>query len=398
VPDLLAIAGASVRAAAMSAVRSGFQVVAAELFADTDLEEIAPVSQIRDYPDGLADWLRQLDPKPLAWMYTGALENHAELIDQMSDIAPLWGNSGNVLREVRSPWRLAETLQQAGLLYPEIRATADGLPLDGSWLAKSGRGASGSGVRAWERIEQQADVAHDAMTSGPISAGSPLSSSPNCFYQERIPGVPCSAVFVAARGAALLLGVVRQLVGEPWLAARVFQYCGAIGPWPVADATRSEICRIGEALAARFGLCGVFGVDLMIDRDERIWTIEVNPRYPASAEIVERATSVGTVAAHASACRNRSFPSKTSENDRIFHGKAILFARRPVTVSFKFDDSMRDIRRTNLLPEFADLSPPGTRIETARPVMTAFATGATSDEVIANLQDRIAAIERRLYA
>jgi predicted ATP-grasp superfamily ATP-dependent carboligase len=391
------MAGASVRAAAMSAVRAGFQVVAADLFADTDLQAIAQASQVRAYPDSLVDWLRQLDPKPLAWMYTGALENHAELIDQMSDIAPLWGNSGKVLREVRSPWRLADTLRQAGLLYPEIRATPDGLPLDGTWLAKSGRGASGSGVRAWE-IGQEVDDVPNAFTRNRPPADPLVYPSQNPFYQERIDGVPCSAVFVAARGAAALLGVVRQLIGEPWLAARAFQYCGAIGPWPVAEATRSEIRRIGEVLAARFGLCGVFGVDLMIDREERIWTIEINPRYPASAEIVERATSVGTVAAHASACCNGSFPSKTSENDRILHGKAILFARRPVTVSSEFEDRTRNPRRANLLPEFADLSSPGTRIDTARPVMTTFATGATSDEVMANLQDRIAAIELQLYA
>ena len=58
VSERIAIVGASVRAAAASAVRAGFSVAAADLFADEDLREIADATRIRDYPDGLADWLK----------------------------------------------------------------------------------------------------------------------------------------------------------------------------------------------------------------------------------------------------------------------------------------------------------------------------------------------------
>src|SRR6187401_3236819 len=110
----LAIVGASTRSAAASAVRAGFQPLAADLFGDADLQRIATTTRIRPYPEGLLDWMRAVEPP--AWMYTGALENHPELIDQMAWIAPLLGNPGDVLARVRSPWELADVLGRAGLL------------------------------------------------------------------------------------------------------------------------------------------------------------------------------------------------------------------------------------------------------------------------------------------
>src|SRR5436190_4686189 len=151
----LGIVGASTRAAAASAVRAGFQPLAADLFADADLRQIATATRIRPYPEGLLDWLRTIEPP--AWMYTGALENHPELVDQMAWIAPLAGNPGEVLARVRSPWELGDTLRNAGLLFPETRRSADGLPRDGTWLVKTYHGASGSGVRVLEETRRQGD-------------------------------------------------------------------------------------------------------------------------------------------------------------------------------------------------------------------------------------------------
>ena len=98
-----------------------------------------------------------------------------------------------------------------------------------------------------------------------------------------------------------LVGVTRQLIGESWLGAHGFQYAGSIGPLPIHQATRETIARIGEVLTTRFELRGIFGVDFILD-GERVWTLEVNPRYTASVEIVERATGLPAVAMHAAAC------------------------------------------------------------------------------------------------
>ena len=45
--------------------------------------------------------------------------------------------------------------------------------------------------------------------------------------------------------------------------------------------------QLGQRLVGDFELEGVFGVDLRWDGDSW-WLLEVNPRYPAGAEVLER--------------------------------------------------------------------------------------------------------------
>jgi predicted ATP-grasp superfamily ATP-dependent carboligase len=375
-PPLLAIVGASGRAAAASAMRAGFQVAAADLFADADLSWIAAATRVKSYPDGLCDWLKQLSPRPDAWIYTGALENYPVLVDAIATVAPLWGNCGSVLRRVRSPLQLAETLRRAGLRFPEVCLVPDGLPRDGSWLAKTGRGGGGGGVRAFDRN---------------------CTTSPGVFYQRRVPGLPYSATVVAARRKTGLLGVVRQLVGEDWLGAREFQFCGAIGPCRLGHALHEEIEQIGRVLAQEFGLMGLFGVDLMID-DQQIWTVEVNPRYTASVEIIERATGVHAISAHAFACQDGEVLSSEPRNSSTICGKAILFASRSVAVGSSFADSALSEATQPNWPALADIPSAGTTISNGHPVLTVFAESASSDEVAKNLRNRVAEIERTIYS
>jgi predicted ATP-grasp superfamily ATP-dependent carboligase len=383
----LAIVGASTRSAAASAVRAGFQPLAADLFGDTDLQRIATTTRIRPYPEGFLDWMRAVEPP--SWMYTGALENYPELVDQMAWISPLLGNPGDVLARVRSPWELAGVLRSSGLLFPETRDLADGLPSDGSWLAKTYNGASGSGVRVFGGIENTTD---------------------HVCYQKRIDGTPCAAVYVANEGVAQLLGVTRQIIGEPWLRSHGFQYAGSIGPWPVAPAARETLTRLGNVLSEQFELAGLFGVDFILD-GERVWTVEVNPRYTASVEIVERCTGAKAIAAHVAACggpaeaSERAGPSSAPKFDEDApvrsepncHGKATLFATRDVVISQEFADySIAESLHTPW-PALGDISSAGTLVENGRPVLTMFTGGTSVAEVEHRLRERVVEAENRLY-
>jgi predicted ATP-grasp superfamily ATP-dependent carboligase len=373
----LAIVGASTRSAAASAVRAGFQPLAADLFADADLRQIATATRIAPYPEGFVDWMRTIEPP--AWMYTGALENHPDLVDQLGWVAPLWGNPGDALTRVRSPRALSESLTNAGLLFPEIRDASVGLPRDGSWLFKTYAGASGSGVRVWSK---------DDRTESEDAAG--------CF-QKRIVGVPCAAIFVAADGGAKLLGVTRQLIGEPWLGSHGFQYSGSIGPWPVSEFVRKTLEKLGNALAADFELIGLYGVDFILD-GESVWALEVNPRYTASVEIVERFSGVSAIAEHVTAC-GASLPQTKTGNFRPSKscGKAILFARRDVIISQRFAETSLAQAMESAWPQLADVSPAGTPIEARRPILTVFADGGDVGEVEQRLQQRVAELEAEIY-
>jgi uncharacterized protein len=387
----LAIVGASTRSAAASAVRAGFQPLCADLFADADLRAIATTTRISPYPEGFADWLRAVEPP--AWMYTGALENHPQLVDQLAWIAPLWGNPGDVLQRVRSPWALQSVLENASLLFPETRDSADDLPRDGSWLTKTYHGASGSGVRVWD---EAAKVGDREITS--FFESNYLLESHGPVFQRRIDGVPCAAVFTAIDGASALIGVTRQLVGEAWLGAHGFQYCGSIGQLPVSDTVRSTIEQIGQVLTEEFELTGLFGVDFVLEGGN-VWIIEVNPRYTASVEICERATGIDAVTAHVAGISHAPIHRliESSVASPLTHGKATLFAKRDLEISQVFAEiSLAEALRVPW-PTLADVSPAGTRVEAGRPILTVFAEGGDVNDVEARLRERVLELEQLVY-
>jgi predicted ATP-grasp superfamily ATP-dependent carboligase len=352
----VATVGASARAAAFSVLRSGRQAVAADLFADADLQQACPVTRISNYPEGLFDWLRQTECD--GWLYTGALENYPELVDQLAKVRPLLGNAGSVLRRVRDPKLLGQALKSHDLLFPETRQSPVGLPDDGSWLAKTYQGSSGAGV---------------AELSGETQQGS--------FFQQRVAGTACSAVDVGAK----LFGVTRQLVGEAWTGAGPFQYCGSIAPWQVGQAATGQLRTLGELLVEEFGLRGLFGVDFIVDR-EQLWPIEVNPRYTAAVEVVERALQTSAID-HWLDERDELPPP---ENQSAHHGKAILFAKHETTISEEFT------RWALTQPALADIPQPGTEVLQGQPMLTVFATAKTSDQALAALKSQAAQLQEKL--
>jgi predicted ATP-grasp superfamily ATP-dependent carboligase len=217
-------------------------------------------------------------------------------------------------------------------------------------------------------------------------------------FQRRIAGVPCAAVFTAIDGASVLIGVTRQLVGEAWLGAHGFQYCGSIGQLPVSDAVRSTVEQIGQVLTEEFELTGLFGVDFVLDGDN-VWIIEVNPRYTASVEICERATGIDAITAHVAGISHVPVQRliASSVASPLTHGKATLFAKRDIEISPIFADmSLAEALRTPW-PKLADISPAGTRVEAGRPILTVFVEGRDVNDVEQRLRERVLELEQLLY-
>ncbi|MFO1095954.1 MAG: hypothetical protein U0992_22005, partial [Planctomycetaceae bacterium] len=94
VPEII-IAGASTRAAAFSALRSGFRPYCLDRYGDADLRAVAPVQTIENYPYDLIAALEHCPEAPL--MYVGALENAGSVLEFMEMGRPLAGNSREVL-------------------------------------------------------------------------------------------------------------------------------------------------------------------------------------------------------------------------------------------------------------------------------------------------------------
>jgi len=373
-PELL-ILGASVRAAAQSALRAGLRPWGADLFGDTDLPVGCRFERISDYPDGFLHVAERGPAGP--WMYTGALENRPELVESISRNRPLWGNSADVLHAVRSPERVVEVLHAAGLPCPAV--CSSGNHLGGDWLVKPRAGAAGRGIARWSR------------GMGQVSS--------RYYLQERIEGEACAALYLGADNGAVFLGVTRQLVGEDWLHAKYFQYCGSIGPLPLASQTHERFEQLGKALAAGFHLRGLFGVDCVV-RDGVPFPVEVNPRYTASVEVLELACGASALDGHRHAYDTSSLMSlpvwQHQPTDAV--GKAILFARSPLVFPEMgpwLAGHTTDVWR---VPAFADIPAAGTKIPRGKPILTFFARGGTLEECENRLRHSARDLDRLLFA
>lgn len=384
----LAIVGASVRAAAFSALRAGYEVVAADLFADADLRAHCGVTRIESgYPESIAEWLSRTACD--GWLFTGAMENHHELITSLAKVRPLVGCSGGAIRATRNPLLLQPVIHAAGLHFPETIETADKLPLDRSWLCKTYRSANGSGV--W--LLDGADSRQRALDE-------------EAYFQRFIGGGSAAAVFVCSRNGSQLLGVTHQLVGDAAARAKPWHYSGSVGPLRVSDAIAAQLARLGELLSERFKLLGLVGVDLVI-HGEKAWIIEINPRYSSSAEVVERMTGVNVVEAHVNACRGElaepaspqrsSKTSSKTDEEPLIHGKTILYAKHDATVSDEFHAwAMSHSSLDAATCQLADIPAAGESIVPGQPILTAFAA-APAAKYDGDMKRLLAQVESRLY-
>lgn len=368
----LAIVGASARAAAFSALEAGFDVVTADLFADADLAARCDATRIDNYPDGLADWLGEQDVD--AWMYTGALENHPELIDRMAEARPLWGNRGEPLRRCRDPMELQRLCREAGVLFPETRTSPAGLPLDGSWLCKTYRGACGSGVWA---LDSKAALARAVAA--------------DAYYQLLVPGLPASVTCQLIDGrVGRHCGMSLQFAGYPLLGAGRWSYCVSLSPVrpPTTFDFRSAVEKV---LGQKLRLDGIVGVDVVL-HGERAWLLEVNPRFPASAEVVASDTSGGGIAWHAEAFGWRAPDRGTDLMTRPLAGKAVVYAKFELAIGTMFHSWAMDEAASGRL---ADVPHIGTPIATGHPICTLLEP-PPADGVLERLEARAADVYRRL--
>jgi predicted ATP-grasp superfamily ATP-dependent carboligase len=119
--------------------------------------------------------------------------------------------------------------------------------------------------------------------------------------------------------------------------------------------------------------------------------IEVNPRYTASMELVERAHGLSIFGIHARACAGElpDFDLAHSRLPGVF-GKAVVYARRDLTPE--------DTRRWLADADLGDVPPSGERIARGHPICTIFARGRTVARCEAALARRARALYRALEA
>ncbi|WP_171475538.1 ATP-grasp domain-containing protein [Frigoriglobus tundricola] len=268
-----------------------------------------------------------------------------------------------MLTRVRDPFALFPALSQAGFATPRLVPQGQRCPSEGRWLRKPLRSGGGLGLRSAQPGEA---ASHDH------------------FFQDFIAGQPMSALFVNAD----LFGCTEQLIGESWLHAPPFVYCGNVGRYRVPKSVTHTLAELGRSLANAAGLRGVWGLDFVL-REEAPYPLEVNPRYAASAEVLEHAT--GTALFGEDLPPQPPSPLvRGAGGVGLCVGKAIYYT--PHTFRFPpsgpWDADLAGTFDPWRLPQFADIPEAASVIEAGWPVLTLFATGSTPRDVRERLQSR----------
>ena len=360
----LIVVGASARAACFSARRSGLRPYWIDLFGDYDLQtefsgELVDASQ---YPQAILETLGSAPKVP--FMFTGAMENHLAVLEQLEVERRLLGNSAQTCCMVRDPEQLSACFDSRNIACPRHSRVPQ---QSGLWLKKPIASAGGRHI-------------------GPYLAGEEIEEG--AFLQEQLAGQSYAGIFLADASESCLLGVSRQLVGESFLNAEAYAYCGSIGPLATSEHETRQWQAIGQALSQDFGLEGLFCVDAILS-DDTLYPIEINPRYSASVEVLELAAESGFVELHCQACAG-SLPGSLPRPRGVM-AKAYLYAAQDL----RCPDDISAIYPWSEADQYtADIPRPGSGIQRGQPLMSILTEVKSETEAIPTL----ASMAEKLYS
>ncbi len=439
-PPLL-IVGASARAAAQSALRAGYRPWCVDLFGDVDLRQSAAcvVCPRADYPRHLPAMLARLltqvtaaipagaEPRPStatipaspsgahashphrptpmalpphpaatvrppALLLTGAMENHLATVRALAQCCPLLHGEPVALQRARR-LDLARCLPPLpGVRWPVIILPHAPLPTAGPWLCKPRHSAGGNRIAPWP------PTAPDANPNKRDRSNFPPPAIPRrCVLQQHISGQSWSAIYHADDRGCRLLGVTRQLIGASWCHGAGYRYCGTLAGSAIAEqlptSVRIALAALGEALVQYTTLRGPFGIDFILDRQQTVWPVEVNPRYTAGMEVLEHASQLCVLRPdHAPGSPGSSSSPGSPGTAAPCHGKVICYAPADVIMPAPADWA-------SALPagvESADVPHADESILRGWPICTLLTAGPSAAAVLARLREAAAALYTRL--
>ena len=438
------IIGGSVRAAAIDAARGGYKVVASDHFGDADLlaacDRWLPIKQAGHWPLAIDDPDATVVPTGGFQWPDGTGEDAASAGRADAPAPPAGGHRGLIafpprktFDAIRDPAMLRAIAERCGIGFPVTLGEQDAKdfrpPPGSDWLVKPLNGTGGIGIRRWRNAGAES-------SAGEIS--------PEECLQQRIAGHPIGINFFSrlrdgVRHTVWLgtfVGLTnRKNSAHPWL------YGGSIGPmsdhdWPpslaLSPCERPKIMRLGETIANRFDLVGLFNVDLIRRADGTPVMLEINPRYSASMELLtdghffagstrhrgDAESTPGMAGAgrhggpslidwHVAAYQERAGLIDTAQADRrmpsgqpeceprkstsprgAFSGalacKRIIYAHRPMSVDLPPDRLARRVADLtepfSLAATFHDLPSTADRIEAGFPALTVIVRGDGSGD------------------
>lgn len=198
----------------------------------------------------------------------------------------------------------------------------------------------------------------------------------SAYFQRRIAGPSLSATYIGAAGHSVLVGVAQHL---RYLGADCFQHQGLVALSDIDTRLLTQIRSLGERVCDELPLTGLFGLDFLLDSDGELCLVDINPRPPASIDVLPQAHHL--IRAHIDACRSQTllYSSPRSAGCRGF---VVIYAERAWRVPTQFEWPTGA----------ADRPAQGSLIKAGQPLCSLHAEGPDLTAVLATLT----AINQRL--
>jgi hypothetical protein len=353
----LLVVGIDTVSIANSAKKAGYKIYAADYFGDMDLRRVcfglkAIIKQKRGKscgrmeskfkPEAFPKIVKSLSKKYRidAILLSSGLDDDFNVLYELSDIAPILGNSPKVIKRVRKKPRFFEELKRLGIAHPETaivknidEAKAAVAEIGYPVVIKPIRGFGGVAIRTVQNSKEMEKAFLDfSFTSEEI------------LVQKFINGLHASISLLTTTKDVKVLTINEQLLGLCFLFQQEpLGYCGNVVPLHVADSAFKKCKRITEKIALNFDLQGSNGIDVVISKEGTPYVVEVNPRFQGTLECVERVLGTNLVESHINACLHRSLPN-IKEKTSIFCTRLILYSpKRTIAPDLTAFRDVRDV-------------------------------------------------------
>ncbi len=352
------VAGFSTRHVVQSAVQAGYEVFAVDHFCDADLRLLArgwiSFDELDDLLPAIGDAVDTFSPDGII------PTSGAECLDLP---APLLGTPADVARRFLDKATTQVFFEELGLPVP-ARVSSGRYPA----MLKP---CSGSGGWRNRVVESDADIAAWVAEFPDVPF----------LLQELAEGIPASVCCVSDGTRAVAIAVNRQILRDE--GAFRYGFAGSITPF--IHQMTPEMIRIAEQVVAASGCRGIAGVDMLV-RDGEISVIELNPRFVATLDTIERAYGVNLVRLHLDALSG-ILPETTPIAGRVVI-RRILFADRPIIIEQDLGCHV---------PGARDIPVPPASFEPGEAVISLYGEGATEAEAAAMLDTSIIAVSQQVH-
>ncbi len=224
-------------------------------------------------------------------------------------------------------------------------------------MVKPSKGFGGVGIRKIQCLKELKQPFQDASLI-----------DEKVLIQEYISGTDASVSLISSTNETVVLTLNEQLLGLDEVGQREpFGYCGNVVPLAASGSVMNRCKNIAEQIASCFGLIGANGIDFVISTEGIPYVVEVNPRFQATLECVERVLGINMVETHMKACLEGKLQTNVKKT-AFFCTRLIMFApQHSVVPDLSVFEEARDIPLLEVL------------IEKGEPVCSIVAEGANRE-------------------